>query len=276
MDFFTSDRSTFSRQARLGGRKKRGDDGLFVWSAVILILTALIVFSWVFCMYVFGNPEKAFNYNLLVRVGKLVGLRDYEPHSAPRGKFNEPKDIYATYYNKSKGELRALSGVLRREYVTNFNQVLDVTYIRGNYKIYNVRELGPKDVFPSGLAVRGQCEDYPNVVIEYVYPAEQLPERHFDLKVNNLLEVGTKTTCAAIINISQIDEDRILFTAVPIVYGEQQTPAGTIIVTAPPDRLNMFGKLPITDEAIAGPEPPPPLEPAVSSAQPEASEASGS
>ena len=257
MDFFTTDRSTFSRQARLAGRKKKGDDGMFVWGALILILTALIVFSWVFCMYVFGNPEKAFNYNLLVKMEKLRPLDDYPTTGAPRGDFHLPKDLYRTYFDKSKSELRALSGVLRREYITNFNQVLRVTYIRGNYKIYNVRELGDGDVFPSGLAVRGQCEDYPNVVIEYVFPAEELPERHFDLKVNNLLQLSTASTCAAVINIARIDEDRLLFTAVPILYGNQETPAGTIIKTAPPKNLNLFGKLPITDEAFEGPEPPP-------------------
>lgn len=219
-------------------------------------LTALIVFSWVFCMYVFGNPEKAFNYNILVKMEKLRPLRDYPETGAPKGKYNEAKDLYNTYWDKSNGELRALSGVLRREYITNFNQVLSATYIRGNFQVYNVRELGDGDVFPSGLAVRGQCEDYPNVVLECVFPAAEVPERHFDLKVNKLLQIGTKP-CVAIINISRIDEDRLLFTGVPIVYGEFPTPAGSVISMAPPETLNLFGKLPVTDEAFEGPEPPP-------------------
>ncbi|MFT5470757.1 MAG: hypothetical protein ACI8UO_005888 [Verrucomicrobiales bacterium] len=257
MEFFTSDRSTFSRQTRLSSRKKKGDDGLFVWSAIILILTALIVFSWIFCMYVFGNPEKAFNYNLLVKMEKLEPLKDYPNTGAPTGKYFKPQELYATYHDKSEKKLRAKSGILRREFITNFNQVLQVSYIRGNFIVYNVRELGPDDVFPSGLAVRGQCEDYPNVVIEFVYPADKLPERHYDLKVNNLLEVGGSKTCAAIINIAKFGEDKLLFTAVPIIYGPLQTPAGTTIVTAPPERLNLFGRLPITDDTFSGPEPPP-------------------
>lgn len=260
MDFFTSDRSTFSRQTRLSSRKKKGDDGLFVWSAIILILTALIVFSWVFCMYVFGNPEKAFNYNLLVKMEKLRPLNDYPSTNAPTGKFFTPRELYATYYDKSEKKLRAQSGVLRREYITNFNQVLKVTYIRGNYIVYNVRELDEDDVFPSGLAVRGQCEDYPNVVIEFIFPADKLPERHFDLKVNNLLEVGTSNTCAAVINISKFGEDKLLFTAVPVIYGNFTTPAGTTIATRPPERLNLYGRLPVTDDTFSGPEPPPLLE----------------
>tara|TARA_R110002096_G_scaffold16106_17_gene55061 strand:+ start:1631 stop:2449 length:819 start_codon:yes stop_codon:yes gene_type:complete len=248
MDFFSSDRSTFSRQVRLGTSAKGDDDGLFLWSVLIVVLTALTAFSWIFCMYVFGHPEKAFSYNLLTKLEKIEGLKDYAPAGAPRGKFNTPRDLYNLYYSQDREGLRSISSVLRREYVTNYVGVERVTYIRGDYRIYGIRELGPKDVFPSGLALRGQSEDFPNVVIEYVIPAASLPEAHFDLQLNRLLQVGTSSTCAAVINISRVDDDRICFTAVPIVYGAMQTPAGTEIAMAPPKKLNLFGRLPITKE----------------------------
>ncbi len=254
MDFFSSDRSTFSRQVRLGTNKKGEDDGLFLWSVLIVVLTALTAFSWIFCMYVFGHPEKAFSYNLLVKLEKIDGLRDYAPSNAPPGKFNTPRDLYNLYYNQTPGGLKSISSVLRREYVTNFNGVERVTYIRGNYKIYNIRQLGPKDVFPSGLALRGQSEDFPNVVIEFVIPSAQIPDAHYDLQLNRLLQVETSSTCAAVINVSRVDEDRLCFTAVPIVYGKHQTPAGTEIVMTPPAKLNLFGKFPLTNEEVAGPD----------------------
>ncbi len=251
MDFFSSDRSTFSRQVRLGNNKKGDDDGLFLWSVLIVVLTALTAFSWIFCMYVFGHPEKAFSYNLLTKLEKIEGLKDYQPAGAPRGKFNTSRDLYNLYYNQDKAGLRSISSILRREYITNFLGVERVTYIRGDFRIDQIRELGSKDVFPSGIVLRGQSEDFPNVVLEYIIPAEAIPPAHYDLKLNRLLQVGTSATCAAVINIARIGEERICISAVPIVYGRLETPAGTEIVMAPPEKLNLFGKLPITQEGAS-------------------------
>lgn len=255
MDFFTSDRRAFSRQVRLGGASRtRKDYSLYVWTAVIVILSALTSFSWIFCLYVFGHPEKAFSYNMLMKLEKLNPLIDYAPAGAPRGRFNSAKDLYKSYAAYSPAELRQLSSVLRRQYVLNFDAINDVAYAQGSYKVVSARPLMSKDVFPHGLVIRAVAEDYPNVLLEYVLPVkegEELPAQHYDPVVNNVLQIGTSATCAAIINVAKVDEDRLCFTAISITYGKHETPARTVIATQPPDRLNLYGALPITADPPA-------------------------
>jgi hypothetical protein len=66
--------------------------------------------------------------------------------------------------------------------------------------------------------------------------------------------VATSSVCAAVINVARVDDDRLIFTAVPIVYGDYTLPSGHTIHLDPPSRLNLYGKLPITNPP---PEPPP-------------------
>lgn len=246
MDFLSSDRSTFSRQVRLATSRKPQDDGLFFWAVLITILTGLTAFSWIFCMYVFHQPEKAFNYSVLTRCKKIKPLVDFDPSNAPRGKFNTARDLYAAYHDFSPHELREISAMLRRRYVLNFHGADPVTYVQGTYHLSQIKALTERDIFPSGLALRGQSEDYPNIEIEYLLPAPSLPEVHYDSEVNGTLEIGTSSTCAAVINVAEAGEDRLLITAVPIVYGAHETPARTEIRMEVPKSLNLYGPLPVT------------------------------
>ena len=76
MDFLT-EHTDFSREAR----EEREDNigSLFLWSVVIVVLLGLNAFSWIFCMYVFGNPEVPFNYQLLSKLDKLDPITGFEP-----------------------------------------------------------------------------------------------------------------------------------------------------------------------------------------------------
>lgn len=246
MDFLSSDRSTFSRQVRLATHRKAEDNGLFFWTVLITILTGLTAFSWIFCMYVFHQPEKAFNYSILTRCKKIKPLIDYDPSNAPRGKFHTAKDLFAAYHGFTPRELREVSSLLRRRYVLNFRGVDSVAYVQGPFRLSEIKNLTPKDIFPAGLALRGQSENYPNIEIEYLIPASKLPAVHYDLEVNQILEIGTSSTCAAVVNVAQVNEDRLLVTAVPIVYGTHETAARTEIVMDAPKTLNLYGPLPVT------------------------------
>jgi hypothetical protein len=245
MEFLSSDRSTFSRQVRMATRQKNDDNGFFLWGVLITTLMGFTAFSWIFCMYVFHQPEKAFNYSLLTRCKKIQPLIDFDPANAPRGKFDTAKDLFAAYHGFTPKELREISSILRRRYVLNFRGEPPV-YVQGSFRLSQIKKLTPGDIFPSGLALRGQSEDYPNIEIEYLLPAPTLPDVHYDLEVNNILEIGTSSTCAAVINVAQVTEDRLLVTAVSIVYGTHETPARTEIVMEVPKALNLYGPLPVT------------------------------
>ncbi|MEM0969889.1 MAG: hypothetical protein AAGJ31_11100 [Verrucomicrobiota bacterium] len=137
MEFLSSDRSTFARQVRLASNRKKGNDGLFFWAILLTTQVGLTAFSWTFCMYVFSQPEKAFNYGLLTRFEKLSPLRDFSPNTAPRGKFLTARDLYAQYHDYSARELRAASGLLRRQYVRNYRAIERVQYVRGSENFKN-------------------------------------------------------------------------------------------------------------------------------------------
>lgn len=256
MDFLSSDRSTFSRQVRMAANRKDQNDGTFFWSVLITILTGLTAFSWIFCMYVFHQPEKAFNYGLLTRFEKIKPLIDFNPSNAPRGKFHTAKELYAAYHDFTPRELREVSSLLRRRYVLNFRGGSSPVYLQGSFRLSQIKPLTARDIFPAGLVLRGQCEDYPNIEIEYLLPASSLPAAHYDLEVHPILEIGTSSTCATVINVFRIAEDRLLVTALPIVYGTHETPARTEIITEVPKALNLYGPLPVTQgkpERIAQP-----------------------
>jgi len=143
--------------------------------------------------------------------------------------------------------------------VTNYLGVERVTYVRGDFLIESLRVLGPGDVFPSGLVLRGRAEDFPNVVLEYVLPCPDVPSAHYDLAAHPLLEVATSSICAAIIHVARLDEDRLCFTAVPLVYGDHETPAGTTLRLVPPSELNFYAPFPLIRDPIpdAAAAPPP-------------------
>jgi len=87
----------------LASARHNGQNEAIIWAALIVILAALCAFSWTFCMYVFGRPEKAFNYNLLIDLEKLPPAKDYQPGNAPRGKFHTPRDLYRLLQQQSEG-----------------------------------------------------------------------------------------------------------------------------------------------------------------------------
>jgi hypothetical protein len=253
MDFLSSDRSTFSREVRLAGQRQKDDGGTFFWTVLLTLLTGLTIFSWVFCMYVFSNPEKAFNYGLLNRFDKLQPLRDFSPTNAPRGKFYTAKELYSAYFDYSDRELRAVSSLMRRDYVRNYRGLEKVAYLTGSFRLSQIKPLTPGDIVPAGLALRGRSEDYPNIEVEYLLPARELPDVHYDLEVHQLLEIGSSSTCAAVLNLARVADDRLLVTALPIVYGPHETPARTEIVLEVPEALNLYGPIPVTGRE-PGPE----------------------
>ncbi|MBU6302025.1 MAG: hypothetical protein KGS60_10755 [Verrucomicrobia bacterium] len=249
MEFFSSDRTTFARQVRLANQRDGAHNEFIIWAAIIAILAALCAFSWTFCLYVFGRPENAFNYNLLLDLGKLPQLKDYQPGNAPRGRFHTPRDLYQLYFNNDARSLRALSAVLRRQFITNFSGVERVTYLRGTFLLRESRRLGPGDLFPSGWAFRGPAEDYPDVVVEYLLPAPVVPDSPPVPGAKAVFEVGGSAVCAAVINVAKLGQNQLVFTAVPIVYGDHEAISGTVLRLEPPVRLDLKGNLPVFREA---------------------------
>jgi hypothetical protein len=248
MEFLT-EHSEFSREAR----EEREDNigSLFLWSVVIVVLLGLNTFSWLFCMYVFGNPEVPFNYQLLTKLERLDPLTGFKPVDAPRGKFHNVKTLYLEHYEYTTENLNAYNGILKRLYLKNYRERDDVKFLSGTFKVESSRELRPDDVFPHGVAVRLQAEDYPAAHVDYVLPSPagaEIPAEHF--RPGDVVQIQESATCAALLHVHRMEDDHVVFTAVPLVVREYETPAGTKLQVAPPEWLNLgSGRWPISDGA---------------------------
>ncbi len=247
--------------SRSGAVVQRSDGGLFWWSVAITVLAGMVVFSWFFCIYVCSHPERPFSYKLLGRFDKLEGLRRFSEKDAPGGKTMSYKDAHQTFYGFTYENLRQKNAELRRAYITNYDsKEMRPIYLRGKFKVLHARPLTEDDVFPCGTVARcvaliDEDKEYGNVLVEYIIPTKTppkdmlMPGDIIPLDTGDLK--GKRRRYASLLNVDRHKDDGLIFTVVPLSYGEHGNAAsGLSIASEPPRRLNMEGRLPITDDAI--------------------------
>ena len=243
-----SDQSSFSREMREDEGETGDANNLFLWSIVIVVLLGLNVFAWLFCMYVFGNPEVPFNYQLLTRMNKLDPIEGFEPVTAPRGKFHNVKQLYGDVYEYKDAELNVYNNILKRYYLHNYKEMDDVTFVSGRFQVLGVRPLDSKDVFPEGVAIRARAIDFPAGYLDLVLPTEKTPAHHY--RPGDPLDLEESASCFVLLHVHRLeDPNDVVFTAVPLVKRDFETPAGSVLTVRPPERLNLeTGRWPLSDE----------------------------
>ncbi|MBP7948249.1 MAG: hypothetical protein KA004_01245 [Verrucomicrobiales bacterium] len=250
------------------------DSGLFWWAVIITLLLGAAIASWFFSIYLFAYPEKPFNYRFLNRLHKLETITKFKLNDVPAGNFYSPKAAFQEFSRLTDDQLAKMSERLRRAYITNYKGADDKpVYLRGDFKIYQVRPLTEADVFQSGLVVRAQAfekleksvEVFPNTLIEFVLPTSGPAQAAFN--VNDVLTIdqksifaaaddaagaGSRRSYASVLNIQKLPGEKLLFTTVPLLYGtyEINREQGARITLEPPAKLNMDGRWPLTDEAV--------------------------
>ncbi|HWB60642.1 MAG TPA: hypothetical protein VG733_14200 [Chthoniobacteraceae bacterium] len=238
----------FRREYDLGPQKK---DNLFLWTVCILLLTGAVLATWLGSFYVFGHPEIPRNYRLLLKLHKVEPPKRFEYLAAPPGDFYTAQKIYDKYSVMTEGELQLENANLLREYIRNYQTAGNsVPYITGQFTMINARELkAGSDIFPSGMVALAQCNDFPQVLMEYVYTAG--PSSVADLKQTltpGVLIAPQRTTeLTAILHVQKLADGRLLLTAMPITYGSYtlKNSVGTFDLD-PPTSLHLEGRLPIT------------------------------
>ena len=258
VEFMNAPRGSLTRAANA---VKKADGGIFWWSVAIVILMALAAFSWIGSIFVFTHPEKAFNYQLLSRIQRLEEIKHFTEKDIPMGKSLTPPELFQKFYPFTGENLAEHNELLRRNYITNYKSRDEKPYyVRGRFKVVHARPLTDKDLFPSGLVARAVAvnqdgKEYRNVVVEYVLPTgSAVPGVEFS--PGDLLDIDSrrskKRLYGAVINIQRPSEDVLVFTVVPLMYGEHLIdPVKNIVLTAiPPQRLNMRARLPITDDSL--------------------------
>lgn len=152
--------------------KAHGIDGIFTWTIFIFLLMGFALFCWIGSFYVFGHPEKASNYHLLIRLHKLEEPQRFELTEAPRGEFLKPKQLFERFSSFHHREIRRENDKLLANFLRNYHQTHDLApYVTGTYRILGAFPLTPKNFFYPGVVALLQSVDQPEVFLEQVFPA---------------------------------------------------------------------------------------------------------
>ncbi len=239
------------------GRRSRSkglSTDLFVWTIVILLLVGIAIGCWIGSFYVFGHPEKAVSYSLLTRLKKLDPPKRFELTSAPRGQFLNPDKLLEKYGAMTPRELDRQNEQLLRDFIRNYKLSPElVTYVVGDFNILDSYELKESDFFPSGVVVVAEAKQNKNVLLEHVFTADAkvVPILHRMLLTGLDLQLNRGLDLSALLNIKRLDDGRMQFTAIPIVYGSYATTSGPGTFSLdPPKTLNVAMGLPVVTTGL--------------------------
>jgi len=224
----------------------------FAWSIALLLLIGFAFAAWLGSFYIFGQPERPDSYRILKKLHKVDPPRRFELTSAPKGEFLTAKQIFDRYSNLRPAELQRANAELARNYIRNYQQVRGlVPYVIGRYIIMESRELGPGDIFPSGMVALTRSVERGEVLMEHIYSGDandvplmkQTLERGLDIKLERTHDLS------AIVHADRLADGRLLITTVPLLYGTYTMTHGTATFSLePPNDLNFAGGWPVFKE----------------------------
>ena len=221
----------------------------FAWTVAILLLIGMALAAWLGSFYIFNQPERPDSYRILQKLHKIEPPKRFELTAAPPGEFLNASQLYERYVGMGAAELAKNNAELLRNYIRNYQQVRGlVPYVVGRYSIIAVRELGPGDVFPYGMAALTAAVDSGEVLMEHVYPAkpEALPLMKQTLTFGLEVKLERTHDVSAVIHAERLIDGRILVTAVPLLYGSYTVTRGLgTFRLEPPPSLNLVAGWPL-------------------------------
>ena len=221
----------------------------FAWTVAILLLIGFALAAWLGSFYIFNQPERPDSYRILQRLHKIEPLKRFELTAAPAGEFLNPKDLYERYSEMGNAELARTNAELARNYIRNYQMVRGlVPYVVGRYKIVAARELGPGDVFTSGMVALTNAVDNGELLMEHLYPAnpEALPLMKQTLNVGLEIKLERSHDISSVIHAERLVDGRMMITAVPLLYGSYTVTRGLgTFRLEPPLSLNLAAGWPL-------------------------------
>jgi hypothetical protein len=221
----------------------------FGWTVAILLLIGFALAAWLGSFYIFGQPERPDSYRILQKLHKIEPPRRFELTAAPAGEFLDAKKIYDRYSAMGSAELAKTNAELARNYIRNYQQVRGlVPYVVGRYVIMKARDLGPNDVFTTGMVALTSAVENGALLMEHVYPADTqtTPLIKETLKTGLELKMDRAHDLSAIIHVERLRDGHIMITAVPLLYGTYTILRGTGTFTLePPSQLNLEAGWPL-------------------------------
>jgi hypothetical protein len=221
----------------------------FAWTVAILLLTGFALAAWLGSFYIFNQPERPDSYRILQRLHKIEPPKRFELTAAPAGEFLNAQQLYKRYSEMGNAELARTNAELARNYIRNYQTVRGlVPYVVGRYKIVAARELGPGDVFTSGMVTLTNAVDNGELLMEHLYPAnpEALPLMKQTLNVGLEIKLERSHDISAVIHAERLADGRIMITAVPLLYGSYTVTRGLgTFRLEPPLSLNLAAGWPL-------------------------------
>ena len=221
----------------------------FAWTVVILLLIGFALAAWLGSFYIFSQPERPDSYKILQRLHKIETPKRFELTAAPAGEFLNSKQLYERYSEMGNAELARTNAELARNYIRNYQTVHGlVPYVVGRYKIVAARELGPGDVFTSGMVALTNAADNGELLMEHLYPAnpEALPLMKQTLNVGLEIKLERSHDISSVIHAERLVDGRMMITAVPLLYGSYTVTRGLgTFRLEPPLSLNLVAGWPL-------------------------------
>jgi hypothetical protein len=221
----------------------------FAWTVAILLLMGFALAAWLGSFYIFDQPERPDSYRILQRLHKIDPPKRFELTAAPAGEFLNPQELYERYIGMGAAELARANAELARNYIRNYQQVRGlVPYIVGRYTIVATRQLGPGDVFTSGMVALTHAIDNGELLMEHLYPAspEALPLMKQTLAVGLEIKLERTHDISAVMHAERLVDGRIMVTAVPLLYGSYTVTRGLgTFRLEPPTTLNLAAGWPL-------------------------------
>src|SRR6266446_4424067 len=224
----------------------------FGWTVTILLLTGFAFVAWLGSFYIFDQPERPESYRILQRLHKIEPPKRFELTAAPAGEFLNVKQLYDRYVAMGAAELAKANAELARNYIRNYTQVPGlVPYVTGRYIMMEARELGPNDVFTSGMVALTNAVDHAELLMEHIYPADSDVTPLMKQTLNVGLEIKLERThdLSAVIHAERLTDGRIMITAIPLLYGTYTIARGPgTFRLEPPLNLNLAAGWPLFKE----------------------------
>jgi hypothetical protein len=232
--------------------EEKGRDNLFLWTIFILLLIGVAFTCWLGSFYIFGHPEKPWCYKVLKKLKKVDAPKRFEVTAAPPGDFLSPQKLFEKYSKYTRLELEAENAELIRNYIKNYRETKKVVpYMTGRFNIINSYELKKGDMFESGVVALAQATDFPQVLVEHVYPTSlaEVPNVRQKMQTGFDMPIVRTNDLSAVIHIEKIYDGRLQFTLVPLLYGTYALKHGVgMFSLEPPADLNLEGGVPVIRE----------------------------
>jgi hypothetical protein len=227
-----------------------GVDGIFTWTIFIFLLMGFALFCWMGSFYIFGHPEKAGNYRLLMRLHKLEEPQRFALTEAPRGEFLKPQQLLERFAPLTQREIKRFNDQLLANFLRNYHQTHDLTpYVTQTYRVLATFPLNKKHFLYPGVCSLLQSVDQPEIFLEQLFSTASDDTSSLEQTLTSGQEIKFEKPLdlSAILYIEKLPEERLKLTTISLLYGSYgPASSGPILFSlTPPNHLNLESGLPL-------------------------------